>query len=64
MGVVVRRQIDFLVILLMPTPLVLALFCSNIPPSLFIKKNGFRSLYAQTVWLLGMVNFSFFFFSV
>ena len=29
-GVVVRRYIDFL-ILLIPTPLVSALFCSNIP---------------------------------
>ena len=29
MGVVVRRYIDFL-ILLIPTPLVLALFCSNL----------------------------------
>ena len=30
MGVVVRRYIDFL-ILLIPTPLVSVLFCSNIP---------------------------------
>ena len=30
MGVVVRRYIDFL-ILLIPTPLVSALFCSSIP---------------------------------
>ena len=30
-GVVVRRYIDFLIILLIPTPLVLALFCSSIP---------------------------------
>ena len=36
MGGVVRRYIDFL-ILLIPTPLVLALFCSSIPTtSLFI----------------------------
>ena len=40
--VVVRRYIDFL-ILLIPTPLVLALFCSSIPTSLFIFKMFFRS---------------------
>ena len=39
MGVVVRRYIDFL-LLLIPTPLVYALFCSSIP---FIKKNVFPS---------------------
>ena len=33
-GAVVRRYIDFL-ILLIPTPLVLALFGSSIPTSLF-----------------------------
>ena len=38
MGVVVRRYIDFLIILLIPTPLVLALFFSSIPTSLFIFK--------------------------
>ena len=35
LGVVVRRYIDFL-ILLIPTPLVSVLFCSSIPTSLFI----------------------------
>ena len=41
-GVVVRRYIDILVILLIPTPLVLALFCSrSIPTSLFIFKMFF-----------------------
>ena len=30
-GVVVSRYIDFLIILLIPTPLVSALFCSSIP---------------------------------
>ena len=35
MHVVVRRYIDFL-ILLIPTPLVSALFCSNIPTFLFV----------------------------
>ena len=34
-GGVVRRYIEFL-ILLIPTPLVLALFCSSIPTSLLI----------------------------
>ena len=36
-GCCVKRYIDFL-ILLIPTPLVFALFCSNIPTSLFIFK--------------------------
>ena len=39
LGVVVRRYINFL-ILLIPTPL---LFYSSIPTLLFIKKNVFRS---------------------
>ena len=43
MGVVVRRYIDFL-ILLIATPLVSVLFCRSIP-TLFIKKNVFHSLY-------------------
>ena len=38
MGVVVKRYIDFLIILLIRIPLVLALFCSSIPTSLFIFK--------------------------
>ena len=42
MGVVVRRYIDFL-ILLIPTPLVSVLFCSSIPTFCFIKKKVFRS---------------------
>ena len=42
MGVVLRRYIDFL-ILLIPTPLVSVLFCSSIPTFLFIFKNVFRS---------------------
>ena len=41
MGVVVRRYIDFLIMLLIPTPLVLALFRSNIPTSLLILKMFF-----------------------
>ena len=39
-GVVVRRYIDFL-ILLIPTPHVSALFCSNIPTKYFCKKKFF-----------------------
>ena len=35
LGVVVRRYIDFL-ILLIPTPLVSVLFCSSIPSLLFV----------------------------
>ena len=35
MGVLVRSNIDFL-ILIIRTPLVLALFCSNIPTSLLV----------------------------
>ena len=41
-GVVVRRYIDFLITLFIPTPLVLAIFCSSIP-TLFIFKMFFRS---------------------
>ena len=32
----IHTYIDFLIILLIPTPLVLALYCSSIPTSLFI----------------------------
>ena len=39
--VIVRRYIDFLMILHIPTPLALALFCSSIPTSLFIFKSFF-----------------------
>ena len=42
LGVVVRRCIDFL-ILLIPTPLVSVLFYSSIPYFLFIFENVFRS---------------------
>ena len=44
MGGVVRRYIDFL-ILPIPTPLVLALFCSSIPTSLFIFSMFFFFVY-------------------
>ena len=40
LGVVVRRYIDFL-ILLIPTPLVSVLFCSNIPTFCSLKKKFF-----------------------
>ena len=40
MGVVVRRYIDFL-ILLIPTPLVSVLFCSSIPTFSSFKKMFF-----------------------
>ena len=39
-GVVVRRYIDFL-ILLIPTPLVYVLFCSSIPTFCSFKKSFF-----------------------
>ena len=41
MGVVVRRYIDFL-ILLIPTPLVSVLFCSSIPTFCSFKKKFFN----------------------
>ena len=41
-GVVVRKYIDFL-ILLIPTPLVSALFCSSIPTFCSFFINVFRS---------------------
>ena len=43
-GVVVRRYIDFL-ILLIPTPLVSVLFCSSIPTFCSFFFNVFRSCY-------------------
>ena len=42
-GCCLRMHIDFLIILLIPLPLVLALFCSSIPTSLFIFKMFFHS---------------------
>ena len=44
LGVVLRRYIDFL-ILLIPTPLVSELFCSSIPTFLSIFKNVFTFLF-------------------
>ena len=52
MGVVVRRYIDFL-LLLIPTPLVSALFCSSIPTFCSFKK-CFRSLYIPAELMRGM----------
>ena len=42
-GCCVRRYIDFLILLIL-TPLVLALFCSSIPTFLFIFKMFFSFL--------------------
>ena len=42
MGVVIRRYIDFLILLIL-TPLVSVLFCSTIP-TFCHKKNVYRSL--------------------
>ena len=41
MGVVVRRYIDFLILLIPPTPLVSVLFCSSIPTFCSFKKMCF-----------------------
>ena len=45
MGVVVRRYIDFLIILLIPTPLVLALFLQQHPYFFVHLKNVFSFLF-------------------
>ena len=55
MGVVVRRYIDFLK-LLIPTPLVSALFCSSIPTLCSIKKS-FSFLF-QYIFVIYLINFS------
>ena len=44
LGVVLRRYIDFL-ILLIPTPLVSVLFCSSIPTFLFTFLNVFKMFF-------------------
>ena len=44
LGVVLRRYIDFL-ILLIPTPLVSVLFCSSIPTFLFVFLKCFSFLF-------------------
>ena len=48
LGVVLRRYIDFLV-LLIPTPLVSVLFCSSIPTSFFILLKLFCVLYISSI---------------
>ena len=52
LGVVLRRYIDFL-ILLIPTPLVSVLFCSSIPTSFFILGIGYirRCRLISTVYI-------------
>ena len=55
LGVVVRRYIDFL-ILLIPTPLVSVLFCSSIPTFLFIFKMFFV-LYEYTCYNCTVISF-------
>ena len=47
LGVVLRRYIDFL-ILLIPTPLVSVLFCSSIPTFLFIFKMFYIYIYTDS----------------
>ena len=49
LGVVVRRYIDFL-ILLIPTPLVSVLFCSSIPYFLLIFYNYYYG-WTECVWV-------------
>ena len=55
MGVVVRRYIDFL-ILLIPTPLVSVLFCSNIPTFC-----SFKKMFFVLVPILFVITFKIFF---
>ena len=50
-GVVVRRYIDFL-ILLIPTPLVSALFCSSIPTFCSLKCFSFLFQYIFVIYLI------------
>ena len=49
MGGVVRRYIDFLIILLIPTPLVLALFLQH-HPYFFVHLKKNCSLYNKLYW--------------
>ena len=51
MGVVVRRYIDFL-ILLIPTPLVSVLFCSSIPTFCSLKKKLYIYIYIVKIWAI------------
>ena len=57
MGVVVRRYIDFLIILLIPTPLVSVLFYSSIPTFCSFKKCfSFFSIIVRTCMLCSFFN--------
>ena len=56
LGVVLRRYIDFL-ILLIPTPLVSVLFGSSIPTFLFIKKKCFSIIIFSYAILCSLVVF-------
>ena len=55
LGVVLRRYIDFL-ILLIPTPLVSVLFCSSIPTFLFIEKKFFSFFSSKSDTLMPRVG--------
>ena len=55
-GVVVRRYMHFL-ILLIPTPLVFALFGSSIPTLLFIFVNVFRSCFCPFLFIIFFLIF-------
>ena len=56
LGVVVRRYIDFL-ILLIPTPLVSVLFCSSIPTFCSFKKKSF-SFFTTVYFMCTFLNHS------
>ena len=45
LGVVARRYIDFLILLIPPTPLVSVLFCSSIPTFCSFKKKKYIYIY-------------------
>ena len=58
-GYCCKEVYDFLIILLISTPLVLALFCSSsIPTSLFIFKISFCSCIYYTDTLLTIINYT------
>ena len=60
LGVVVRRYIDFL-ILLIPTPLVSVLFCSSSPALLFIHKKKCFSFLFQYFFVIKFYVLNIFF---
>ena len=53
LGVVVRRYMDFL-ILLIPTPLVSVLFCSSIPTFCSFKKMFFVKIRIEHCWFYNL----------